>query len=166
MHTTAAVPHPRRHEAGVTLVEVLVVLAIMGVMTGIAALAIPSGPRPATLRAAADLLAARLDIAAEESLISGRAARLEWDGTGYRFTERQGDDWAPHGNAALAGPHPADGIALRGETGGGSGVLTITPDLAPPDGTIVRVGLGRAGEVGAGPVAVVFDGASARVETR
>ncbi|OWU84704.1 hypothetical protein ATO6_10160 [Oceanicola sp. 22II-s10i] len=164
--TVSATTISRHKDAGVTLVEVLVILAILSVVTGMAALALPSGPRPATLRQQADLLAARLDIAAEESLVSGRAARLEWDTGGYRFTAREGGEWAPHRNPNLAGPHRLEGMALRRATGGQTGALILRPDLGPPDGAVAALDLRAVEARNNYRVTVLFDGASARVDAR
>ena len=92
----------RQGEAGVTLMEILIVLAILGVMTGVAALSLPSATRTATLRQEADLLAARLGLAAEKSQVSGRPSRFDWSATGYAFREWDGTDWTVHRDAVLA----------------------------------------------------------------
>lgn len=153
--------HPLPRDAGVTLVEVLVVLAIIGVLTGITTLALPSANRKATLRQEADLLASRLGIAAEQSLVSGRPARLDWAEGSYGFTEWDGSDWQPHHSPTLAQAHDLDGITLSSGTGGRRGTLTLRPDMAPADGGPARLELAS----GESLLAVSFDGASARVDT-
>ena len=76
----------RRHgEAGVSLVEVLVVLAIIGVMAGVGVLGLGAADRGARAEAEARRLADRLQLAADEVLVTGTPHALVWDAEGYRF---------------------------------------------------------------------------------
>ena len=148
----------RRAEAGVTLIEVLVVLVLIGVGAGVAAYAIPSGAGPRDAAQEAALLAARLNLATERSLVEGRDLRLVWSAEGYRFEARDGEEWTSPLAAPLDAPHAVStDLRLRGPQGGGE--VVIDPALLPPGDGVLTLRLG--GEIDGR--AVVFDGASARV---
>lgn len=158
-----ALPLPladRRPDAGVTLVEILVVLAILGVMTGLTALSLPAANRARTLAQEADLLVSRLHIAAEYSVVSGRPVQMGWTEQGYSFREWDGQEWITHRAPALAPLRDLDGIAL-GTEGTSTGEITLRPDLSPPGRGPVIIAM----VTGDRSARVVFDGASAWVET-
>jgi general secretion pathway protein H len=158
---TPALPLTAGRDAGVTLLEMLIVLVMIGVLTGIATLSFRDGTRMRDTAQEAALLAARLDLAAEQSLIFGRYSALDWSQDSYRFTEWDGTDWRPHASARLAASHSLEpGLRLRGEAGAQSGSLRIRPDLGPPSGGVATLRIAAAGS----GVAVRFDGASAIVE--
>ncbi len=158
---THAPPRLTGPDAGVTLLEMLIVLVMIGVLTGIATLSIRDGTRARDTAQEAALLAARLDLAAEQSLIFGRYGALDWSQDGYRFTEWDGEEWRPHSSALLAASHSLEpGLRLQGDEGARSGSLRILPDLGPPSGGIATLRIAAAGP----GIAVRFDGASARVE--
>ncbi len=154
-----------------TLVEILVVLAILGVMTGVTALALPSTTRTTTLTNEAELLASRLDVAAEQSLMSGRPAALDWGDGGYRFLEWTGTEWTTHRNPLLGTHHHmgqsslnADRMAAR------DGRMVIKADLSPPD-TQAEDGTGEAVatlrlRAADEEISLRFDGATAWVVTQ
>jgi general secretion pathway protein H len=73
------------HDDGMTLVEMLVVLAIVGVMSGATVLAMGHSAREDLLRAESQRLVARLNTAADEVMVSNRRVVLEWDPAGYGF---------------------------------------------------------------------------------
>jgi len=148
----------RNRDSGVTLIEMLVVLALIGVGAGIATYALPSGPAARTVAQEATLLSTRLNLAAERSLIGGRSVRLDWDAKSYGFDEWTGDGWGVTPVAALSARHVLEGVTqLFSDTSALSGEMTITPDLLPSAGRL------RLFRLGSGAVArtVVFDGASA-----
>lgn len=90
-------------ETGLTLVEMLVVLAIIGIMTGMVVLGMGNGSdRQAEIEA--KRLAARLTLAADEAMVSDRALGLAWDRTGYRFVAEQNGAWRDDDASALE-PH-------------------------------------------------------------
>ena len=138
------------------MIEVLVVLALIGLLSGTVALSIGAASRGqgAADREAA-LLVERLNRAAEIALLSGRPAVLEWEARGYRFLAKDAEgEWAAHDDPILA----AEGdVALDGA----GGRVEIGPDLLPPEGgpllLTLRSGGGRA-------LRVRFDGARARAE--
>lgn len=127
----------RDPQAGVTLVEVLVVLVLVGVMAG--AIGLRVGDRDAVASAetrAATRLAVQLTEAATEALATGTAQYLIWDADGYQLSG-SGDRR----------------IAARISTAPGQ--YPITPDLLPDLSGPLRLTLG--------PRTVMFDGARAFV---
>ncbi len=80
---------------GFTLVEMLVVLAMMGIFLGLVSTAVRPGAQD-QLRLEAERLAQLLDLAAEESRITGKSLAWTSDGPGYRFWRLGTDDeWSP-----------------------------------------------------------------------
>lgn len=147
-------------DAGVTLVEILVVLSIMAVLAGITALSLPAVTRPATLRQEAELLATRLDIAAEQSLVFGRAAALDWSDDSYQFIERTQDGWLAHSNRNLGTRHYIPGtLGLLEPNGVTKGRVYLLSDMSLPVGgpTMLRM------TSGGSDLVIRFDGASAQV---
>lgn len=81
-----AFDHPGRgRESGVTLVEILVSLSIIGAVASLAMLSLRpvSGSNSAEMEARR--LAGLLDLAANEALTTGARIVFEWDRTGYLF---------------------------------------------------------------------------------
>lgn len=147
---------PRQPDSGVTLIETLAVLALIGVSAGLVTYALPSGPGARTLAQEAALLERRLSLAAERSLTGRQPLSMSWQGGTYAFREWDGTAWqAPA--AAFAGPHGLpEGMQLASTSPGGE--LRITPDLLPPATGPVTFRLGT----GPGARHILFDGATAR----
>lgn len=66
-----------------SLVEVVVALAIIGVMAGAAVLSVGAFDRSAAPDTEARLLAARINLAADTTLLEGRTLVLDWDERSY-----------------------------------------------------------------------------------
>lgn len=75
----------RAGEAGVTLIEVMIVLAVIGVATGAAMLGLGALGRDAAAEQEARRLAAAIGHAVDAALISGTGQVVDWDATGYRI---------------------------------------------------------------------------------
>ena len=75
----------RDGQAGITLIEVLVVLAVIGVATGAAMMGI--GNRGSNAQTEAVRLARHLTLGVDEALITGRPLALQWDAKGYSFAQ-------------------------------------------------------------------------------
>jgi general secretion pathway protein H len=149
----------RARQAGVTLVEVLVVLVLIGVMAGVVGLGLGQANRSGGLERDVQLLIARLNRAADEAVLTGLPVAFVWTRTDYAFLALQDQGWVPHPVAILGSPHELDrGTSFVGEAAVGGG-LVIPASLSPATGAALRW------EMGAGQDAtqiIVFDGMTAR----
>ena len=78
-------PAATRRERGFTLIEILVVLAFIALLTGLAALSAGAAGSPVTREARR--LAATLQLAADESRLQGRVLGLRFQHDGYSYLE-------------------------------------------------------------------------------
>lgn len=85
-----------------TLIEMLVVLAIIGVMAGLTVLGMGGAARGANIESEARRLADRLQLAADEVMVSDRPIALAWDAKGYGFLAWDGRGWRAEDGAAFA----------------------------------------------------------------
>ena len=143
-----------------TLVEVLVVLALIGVMSGVAALSVGGG-RNDEMQRAVDLLSARLALLSEETILTGRPSAFRWNETGYDFMTLEDGDW---------GPLPRPGLDVRTDLPGGVRILTppgdfiLGGDAVPMEMAPLRLSLGRDDGDASGATILIWDGMSARPE--
>jgi general secretion pathway protein H len=86
-------PSRRSAEHGFTLVELLIVLAIIGLMSALVVLAIPD-PR-GTLASEAERFAARARAAQERAVMDNRPILVRVDRSGYGFEWREEGEWRP-----------------------------------------------------------------------
>lgn len=85
---------------GFTLIELMVVLAILGVAGAAVALSLPPGD--AGLHRQADAFAMHLQRAREEAILAARPVRVRADADGYAFEARTGRAWQPLAVPAFA----------------------------------------------------------------
>lgn len=78
---------------GFTLVELMVVIAIVGMAAGAVVMSLPD-PRP-PLGVEAERVAARLRLAREEAVLTNRTVALTSDGLSYGFERLEGGQWQP-----------------------------------------------------------------------
>lgn len=126
----------RDGEAGVTLVEVLVVLVLVGLMAGAVGLRLGDRPSDSAEQREATRLAVRLSLAADTALTTGEAATFTWGPDGYSL----GDGPLRRTSAPI--------LTAPGQ-------YPISPDLLPARSGPLRLTLGD--------TTVVFDGARAFV---
>jgi len=103
----------RGGRAGFTLVELLMVVAIMGLAAGTVVLAVPD-PRP-PVGDEAERFAARLVRAREEALLTNRAVAVEATATGYAFSSFDGVQWSPLTDGPFGEERWAEDTAARAD---------------------------------------------------
>jgi general secretion pathway protein H len=79
--------------AGFTLVELMVVLAVLGLMAAVVVVAIPDGRM--TIAAEGERFAARLKRAQEEAVLVNRPVEVALTDDGYAFRVRKAGGWQP-----------------------------------------------------------------------
>jgi general secretion pathway protein H len=143
----------RARETGLTLVEMLVVLAIIGVTSGAVVLAVGRAGGGGA-QAEARRLATRLALAADETMVTDRALALDWDQKSYRFLVWNGKEWAKAATPALEPHRLAVGLTLDAA---GTRPLPIGAEAGGPP-LEARIGKGK------DRWRVRFDGVNAEAE--
>jgi len=143
----------RQREAGLSLVEVLVVLAIVGIMSGVTLLGLGALDRGTSGEAEATRLANRLQLAVDEALVTAAPLALVWDERGYRFLawDAAGARWQPSSQRDLGRRHGLPATLRLARDGRDGGPVIVAPD-APGPLAVLRI----AG--GGGMSRVAFDG--------
>ena len=142
-----------RAERGFTLVELLVVLVIVGLVSGAVMLAVPDPG--GSLAAEAERFAARARAAQERAVMDNRAVALRVTPEGYRFEWRVEGEWQPLGARPFGSYAWGEGVAAALEPEG-ERILFDSTGFAEP----VRLALTRGDETAAVDVA---DGGEVRV---
>ena len=140
-------PASRHSEAGVTLVEILVVLSIIAITTGAAMLRLGLGGSGDDLTSAATTLALAVTSASDAAMATGQDRLLEFGAVGYRLTPvgSDSDTW-----------HPLPGLTLT-RADGGTDALRLSSDAASPPFQLRLTGEGNS-------LSLRFDGLQAKVE--
>jgi general secretion pathway protein H len=122
-------------DAGLTLVEVMVALAIIGVVSGVAVLGLGlGGGSSASIEAEARRLASRLRLAADEAMVTSSPLALDWDDRSYGFVDWSpaARTWTPSKIAVLGARHDlARGVRLEAARAEGPSLIAID-GLGPP----------------------------------
>ena len=134
---------------GFTLMEVLVVLLIMGLFVGLVSAVVRPDDR-ALLRVEAERLAQLMDLAAEQSRLTGDSIAWTADASGYRFWRltRAADWFELHDNdlfraRTLPQGMQITGLAIENAPARGAMRLEFTPE-APPLAYTIELSLGAA----------------------
>ena len=148
----------RESQAGMTLVEVLVVLVLVGIMAGVIGLSIGPADRGAGPAREAQLLIARLNRAVQETAMAGTAFGFVWSADAYRFVSLQNGVWVQHPVPLLGQSHPLVGDVVLTAADSSQGSYIVGAALLPQDGKPLEIAFGRNDRA---EVAVLFDGISA-----
>lgn len=128
---------PTRAQAGMTLIEMLVVLTIIGITASLAVLSLNTGG-PARGQAEAKRLEARLQLAADETMLSDRSLAIDLSQNGYSFV--QWDDakasWQPSEVAMLGERYRLPG-GLTLASADGRSIIPLGSDGAMRDITLI-----------------------------
>lgn len=129
----------RRAPNGFTLVELMVVLAIMALAATAVVLTIPGEER--TVRSEADRLAARLAAARDVAVIEGRSVAVSFAPSGYGFERRISSEWQPlPGRAFEQRSWPGDVRFSAGDGQGAARVLFDRVGTSPTPQVVVLTG--------------------------
>lgn len=152
----------RDPQSGVTLVEVMVVLVLVGVMVGAVALGVSRLGQSENAMQSAQLLVARLNRAADETVLSGQAMRFSWTESTYEFARKNldgPDDWDPHPLPLLATPRTLGG-GLQFTSDHTFQDYVVSGNMIPDPPEILRLAI----RSDRGPaVEIAFDGVNASV---
>ena len=135
----------RRAPNGFTLVELMIVLAIMALAATAVVLTIPGEER--SVRSEADRLAARLAAARDVAVVEGRSVAVNFAPSGYGFEHRIDGAWAPLPGRVFAQRNwPADIRFAAGDGQGAARILFDRVGTSPTPQAVVLAG-GEAREV-------------------
>lgn len=138
----------KRSRGGFTLVELLMVVAILGLAAGAVVLAAPD-PRP-SVGAEAERFAARLVRAREEAVLTNRTVAVETTAGGYEFSAFDGVRWTPLAEGPFGPEVWGEGTAVVTRQGEGRAAFDSTGGAEPAAWSLTREGRG---------VVVLVDGA-------
>lgn len=155
MMPTSATGRPDRgRRAGFTLVELLMVVAIIGMAAAAVVLTVPD-PRPA-VGAEAERFAARLTRAREEAILSNRPVAVETTAAGYDFQTFDGRAWVALNDGPFGPEVWGEGVSVAVNEGDARAVFDPTGVAEPFRLTLTRERTSRTVAVdGAGEVTIV-----------
>lgn len=95
-------PAAADRQAGMSIIEVLMVVFIVGLTAGIVTLTIPQ--RPTTEQASAQAFAAVLRDAQDRAILSGQPTGIKLSEGGYAFVQWHREQWFPQGRPEVLPP--------------------------------------------------------------
>lgn len=148
----------RRGNGGVTLIEMLVVLVMISVLAGAAALTLVPKRSGQTSELVAIKLAADLRRAVGLALDHQQGFAVQAGSKGYSFSIVTEDGWQPHPDAMLRGLKPFSDQLRISMQDHEDEVFAVSRYLVPKNSTPWQVTLGQ----GASAYQVIFDGITVR----
>jgi general secretion pathway protein H len=133
---------PRHGTAGVTLIEMMIVLVIIGVAAGALTLGLGALGRDNRAEHEARRLAAAIGLGVDAALIGGVVQPVAWDATGYRI--------------GVGARHPLDASVTLARADGSDAPLILAPDATSLPADFILQGDGARWQV-------AFDGLAATV---
>lgn len=102
-----------RAEAGMTLIEMLIVLSIIAVAAGAVTLGIGAATRAPSVGSEAQRLADRLQAAADDAMLGDSLVAFTAEKSGYGFARFDGKTWQPLESEALGFHLLPGGMTMR-----------------------------------------------------
>ncbi len=131
--TGAPTTHRARFTRAFTLLELLVVLVIIGVVISMVSLSIGTRNRETVLSEQARRLAALINMAGEQAIVSSEPFGVRFSPTGYRFLVLDGKEWRAVSNDDLLRPRRlAAGMRITLEISGEPVPLATAGDHLKP----------------------------------
>lgn len=154
LSAAAAFRADRRHaDAGMTLIEMLIVLTIIAVAAGAVTLGIGVAARAPSVGSEAQRLADRLQSAADDAMLGDVLVAFTAEKSGYGFARFDGGTWQPVGGDALGFHALPGGMTMR--------LSAPPPVVLGPEGSgrPLSATLSASGQT----ATVTYDGLTARV---
>lgn len=130
-------PDQKYHEAGFTLVELMIVLVIMGLMASIVVLSFPDGS--SDLEQDAQKFAARTAALRDNAILQSRPMAVQVTPSGYSFLERRKGAWSVMEDKPFRSTNWSNGVTADvGETG--PLLISFESTGLPSDRAEVRLG--------------------------
>ncbi|MGL4322093.1 MAG: prepilin-type N-terminal cleavage/methylation domain-containing protein [Paracoccaceae bacterium] len=135
----------RSGQSGVTLIEVMIVLVVIGIATGAATLGLGALTRDDHVEQEARRLSAAISLALDDALISGATRAVHWDAQGYQIGTGQRHEMATSVTLSRA-DGLADAVVLSAHAASAPVTLVVSGRTGPwhlaLDGFGVRVAAG------------------------
>lgn len=105
-------PRQRSLDSGFTLIEVMVVVAIVGLMAWVIVLQLPDSPEDESLEDTAEVFLQQFQHVREQSLLRHWIAGVEFQPNGFRFVRFQNQQWQVINQAPVTPVELPEGMEL------------------------------------------------------